>query len=318
MVNAVFSLVIPVYGNEGSLPELLATIESLAASIRDRFDMTLEAVFVVDGSPDNSYAELNKRLGGAGFPSTLLLHSRNFGSFAAIRTGLRAATGEYFGVMAADLQEPPELMLDFIQGFRCGQFDVMVGSRESRADPWASRLASSVFWWLYRTFVMPELPASGVDVFGCNRIFRDHLMSLEEAHSSLVGLIFWLGFRRGEVLYSRRPRLHGKSGWSMRKKLKYLFDRVFSFTDLPIRLLTLFGVLGLAISVPIGLYIIAAKINGAIDVPGYAATMVAVIFFGAINAVGLGIIGSYAWRTYENTKKRPLSLVLAERRFTSV
>ena len=315
MVSQMFSLVVPVYGNAGSIPELLFTIEALALTVRSRFDIGLEAVFVVDGSPDNSYAELSNRLITATFPSVLLAHSRNFGAFAAIRTGLRAATGEYFGVMAADLQEPPELMLDFIDGFRRDQYDVMVGSRESRADPLGSRLASALFWRLYRRFVMPDLPASGVDVFGCNRVFRDQLLLLEESHSSLVGLIYWLGFRRGEVLYSRRKRLHGESGWSFRKKLRYLFDSVFSFTDLPIRLLTMFGAVGLALSVPTGIYIIAAKFSGAIDVPGYAATMVAVVFFGALNSIGLGVIGSYAWRTYENTKKRPLALVLSERRF---
>ncbi len=317
-MRQVFSLVVPVYGNEDSVPDLVSTIQELGRSIEQRFEMALEAVFVVDGSPDDSHGVLSQHLATAEFPSVLLSHTRNFGSFAAIRTGLTAASGEYFGVMAADLQEPPELMLDFIEGFKANRYDVMVGLRESRADPWLSRLASAFFWRLYRAFVIPDMPASGVDVFGCNRAFRDRLLALEEAHSSLVGLIFWLGFRRGEVLYSRRPRLHGKSGWSFRKKLKYLFDSVFSFTDLPIRLLTMFGAAGLALSVPMGLYIIGAKLSGAINVPGYAATMVAVIFFGAINAVGLGIIGSYAWRTYENTKRRPLSLVLSERRFERV
>lgn len=314
-MSQLFSLVIPVYGNEGSISELISTIETLAAAVRRRFDMNLEAIFVVDGSPDNSFLELSNRLGQATFPSTLLSHSRNFGSFAAIRTGLNSARGNYFGVMAADLQEPPELMLDFIDGFTSDQFDVMVGARESRADPIGSKLASGLFWRFYRAFVMPELPVGGVDVFGCNRVFRDHLLALEEAHSSLVGLIFWLGFRRGEVHYSRRPRVHGRSGWSLRKKIKYLLDSVFSFTDLPIRMLTLFGLIGLIISVPMGLYIIAARVSGVINVPGYAATMVAVIFFGAINSIGLGIIGSYAWRTYENTKRRPLSLVLSEKNF---
>lgn len=315
---ALFSLVIPVYRNEESVPALLATIEQLAAELRSRHAVALEAVLVVDGSPDNSFSELARGLKVAGFPSRLLLHSRNFGSFAAIRTGLAAASGEYFGVMAADLQEPPELMLDFMAGFATGEFDVMVGSREARADPLGSRLASTVFWRLYRAFVLPEMPANGVDVFACNRVFRDHLLALEEAHSSLVGLIFWLGFRRGEVFYSRRARQHGTSGWSMKKKVRYLLDSVFSFTDLPIRFLTLFGVLGLALSIPLGLAIIAAKLSGAINVPGYAATMVAVVFFGGINSVGLGIIGSYAWRTYENTKRRPLSLVLADHRFPNV
>ena len=309
------SVVIPVYRNESSIPSLIAALNELAAKVEARHDKALEVVFVVDGSPDNSFSELERRLSSAGFSSRLLLHSRNFGSLAAIRTGLGVATGEHFGVMAADLQEPPELMLDFLDGLASGTFDVIVGCRESRQDPLLSRLASGIFWKLYRTLVIPEMPAKGVDAFGCNRAFRDHILRLEEAHSSLVGLIFWLGFRRGEVYYSRRVREHGQSAWTLKKKITYLLDSVFSFTDLPIRLLSVFGAIGVAISTLLGTAIVLARAMGNIEVPGYAATMVAVMFFGAINALGLGIVGSYAWRAYENTKRRPLSLTLLERTF---
>ena len=119
------SVVIPVYRNESSIPSLIAALNELAAKVEARHDKALEVVFVVDGSPDNSFSELERRLSSAGFSSRLLLHSRNFGSLAAIRTGLGVATGEHFGVMAADLQEPPELMLDFLDGLASGTFDVM-------------------------------------------------------------------------------------------------------------------------------------------------------------------------------------------------
>ncbi len=315
MLTATFSLVIPVYMNEGSIPDLLRAIAALADGMRQRWGIALEAVFVVDGSPDQSFAMLSERLPHVGFKSQLHLHARNFGSFAAIRTGLGAGEGQFFGVMAADLQEPPELMLKFAELLQADHCDVAVGVRSSRADPWRSKLASTIFWRLYRRFVLPEMPFNGVDVFACSCTFRDHLMALEEAHSSLVGLVYWLGFRRAEVPYERRARAHGKSGWTFKKKVKYLMDSVFSFTDLPIRMLTVFGMLGLFISIPLAIGVIVARVSGLIAVPGYAATMVAVAFFGAINALGLGVIGSYAWRTYENTKSRPLSLVRLSSRF---
>jgi len=205
MVNTL-SIVIPVYRNAESIPDLIAALAAVAQRAAQNFSCATEVVFVVDGSPDNCHALLAQALPRAPFASQLLLHSRNFGSFAAIRTGLHAARGEYYSVIAADLQEPPELVLQFLEKLRSGECDVVVGCRENRQDPLSSRFASDLFWKLYKKFVIREIPEKGVDVFGCNRIFRDQLLQLGEANSSLVGLIFWLGFSRGEVMYERRAR----------------------------------------------------------------------------------------------------------------
>lgn len=309
------SIIVPVYRNEASLPALVEALERLGDAVQTRFRMALEVVFVVDDSPDRSFDLLERRLPEAAFRSRLILHSRNFGSFAAIRTGMGAATGDYFGVLAADLQEPPELMLAFLEKLAPGAFDVVVGCRESRDDPLLSRLASGLFWRMYRALVIPDMPAKGVDVFACNRTFRDHLLRLEEAHSSLVGLLFWLGFRRAEVPYRRLARVHGRSAWTIGKKITYLLDSVFSFTDLPVRVLTVVGALGVAVSLVYGTVIVLLKWMGQFEVPGYAATMITVMFFGGINILGLGIVGSYAWRGYENTKRRPMSLTVVERSY---
>lgn len=315
MVSQMLSIVIPVYRNQESLADLLATLSTLAHELRVSAGQTLEAVFVVDGSPDDSFALLNSQLPTASFASKLILHSRNFGSFAAIRTGLTAAAGEHFAVMAADLQEPPGLMALFFKALLADECDVVVGCREKRDDAYLSRLASSIFWRFYRAFVMREFPENGVDIFGCNRQFRDELIRLSEANSSLIGLIFWLGYRRKEIFYHRQKRAHGRSAWTLAKKLNYLRDSVFSFTDLPIRLLSAFGLIGVLGSTILGLIVVIAKIFGKIDVPGYAATILTIIFFGGINAVGLGIVGAYAWRGFENTKQRPLALVRMCRSF---
>jgi polyisoprenyl-phosphate glycosyltransferase len=315
METVMLSIVIPVYRNAESIPELLVALSNVAEiALRDHGQQT-EVVFVVDGSPDNCYALLEQALPKVVFASRLLLHSRNFGSFAAIRTGLIAASGNYFAVLAADLQEPPELVLQFLEKLANGGCDVVVGCRENRDDPTFSRLASNTFWRLYKKFVIPEIPEKGVDIFGCNRSFRDHLVRLKEANTSLVGLIFWLGFQRAEVNYTRVARMHGESAWTLKKKINYLLDSIFSFTDLPIRLLTLFGLLGISISMVLGIIIVLAKLFGTIVVPGYAATALIVIFFGGINSLGLGIVGAYAWRTYENTKRRPLAVVLKAESF---
>ena len=269
----------------------------------------MEVVFVVDGSPDQSFAMLKASLHQLDFPAQLLLHSRNFGSFPAIRSGLAVARGEYFGVMAADLQEPPELLIAFFAALVNEEYDVVIGTRESRNDPYFSRIASGIFWSLYRKMVVPDMPEGGVDVFGCNRAFRDQLLKLEESRSSLIALIFWLGFRRKLVSYERLIRQEGKSSWTLKKKIDYMMDSIFAFTDYPIRLLIRIGVLGCIMSMALGAGVFIAHAAGRINVPGYAATMLVVLFFGMLNLLGLGLVGTYAWRAYENSKQRPLAVV---------
>jgi len=299
-----FSIVIPVYKNEASLPRLISTLTELKNSIQ----CELEVVFVVDGSPDNSFGLLRESLHTLPFATQLLLHSRNFGSFAAIRTGLKAARGDFFGVMAADLQEPPELMISFAEALQKDECDVVVGTRTGRDDPFLSRIASQAFWSLYRKYVVKDMPSGGVDVFGCNRQFRDELLQLQESRSSLIALIFWLGFRRKLIDYSRQARQEGVSGWTFRKKLDYMLDSIFAFSDAPIRALLRLGFIGCLISVLLMVMVFVAKIVGDIPVPGYTATLLVVLFFGALNMFSLGIVGTYAWRTYENSKQRPLAV----------
>jgi glycosyltransferase involved in cell wall biosynthesis len=298
------TLVIPVYRNEGSIPALLAAVSQL----NQNMDNDLEVVFVVDGSPDRCYDLLRTALPDQSFRSQLILLSKNFGSFMAIRTGLQFGKGEYFAVMAADLQEPPELVLEMNSVLRRKDVDVVVGVRAARHDPLFSRFASQLFWRMYRRYVIPEMPPGGVDMFACNKTFRDTLLTLDERHSSLIAQIFWLGFRREVVTYTRQERQHGKSAWTVRKKINYLMDSVFSFTDLPIKLLIRTGATGATLAVLLALFVLFAKLHGMINAPGYAMTVLMIIFLGCLNLLGLGIVGSYAWRTYENTKNRPLAI----------
>jgi len=309
-----YSLVVPVYLNEPSIGELIETVGRLDRAL----DRALEVVFVVDGSPDRSYERLDAALPTSGLTAQLIVLSRNFGSFSALREGLAAARGDYMATMAADLQEPETLILDFFRALTDEPIDVALGVRTGRDDPLATRIPSAAFWWLYRRFVQPDVPRGGIDVFACNRAFRDHLLKLHETNTSLVGQIMWLGFRRKLIAYRRLPRRHGKSAWSFPRKVKYLLDSLFAFSDLPIRALTWVGVAGLAISVVLALIVFLAKITGAIPVPGYAATVLTVIFFAALNSFGLGIIGAYTWRAYENTKGRPQAIVLRTKNYGPV
>ena len=306
------TLVIPVYKNEGSIPDLLDAIDGLQRNVEGDF----EAVFVIDGSPDRCYELLRDALPKHAFKSQLVFLSRNFGSFAAIRVGLELGQGDRFAVMAADLQEPPEFVLEMDRVLRTEEIDVVVGVREARMDPFLSRLSSQIFWGLYRRYVVSEVPEGGVDVFGCNRIFRDTLLKLDERHSSLIAQLFWLGFRRKCLTYVRQERPHGKSAWTLRKKVDYMMDSVFAFTDLPIRLLIRVGGTMALLAALFGVGVGTARLLGLISVPGYAMTIIAIVFLGAVNLFGLGIVGSYAWRAYENTKARPIAIPMKVESFS--
>lgn len=305
------SLIVPVYKNEASIPDLLLAVAALHGDLNG----SLEAVFVVDGSPDRSYEVLRDALPAQAFQSQLILLSKNFGSFAAIRVGMQYGRGDLFAVMAADLQEPPSLVRTMEAVLREEPVDVVVGVRESRDDSLGSRIPANLFWSLYRRYVVPEVPPGGVDIFGCNRAFRDTLLKLEERHSSLIAQIFWLGFRRKFIPYSRQKRQHGKSAWTLQKKINYLLDSVFAFTDLPIKILTRVGGFCAVAAGALGLFVAAARLAGYISVPGYAMTIIAIFFLGAVNLFAVGIVGSYAWRTYENTKGRPLAIPMTIQSF---
>lgn len=296
----------PVFRNERSIPELVGAVAELARTLPGE----LEAIFVDDGSPDRSRQVLAELLPRAEFRSRLVMLSRNFGALAAVRAGLAEGSGDHFAVMAADLQEPPTIVSDFFTLLQEGTCDVVVGTRDKRGDPLMSRMASTVFWLIYRHVVQPDVPPGGVDVFGCTRAFRDQILALPERNSTLVGLIFWLGYRRAEVKYSRRPRRHGVSAWSFPRKVRYLLDSTFAFSDLPIRLLSVAGITGMSVSLALATAVLAARLAGNIEVPGYSATVLTVMFFGGLNSFGIGVLGEYLWRTFENTKARPTYVVL--------
>ncbi len=296
------SLIVPVYGNSDAIAALIESVKVVEASVEG----DLETIFVVDGSPDDSREKLLVELGPAGLSARVVEHSRNFGSFAAIRTGLSLASGSRIAVMAADGQEPPSLIVEFLRGLETGDVDILVGQRTSRDD--RGDLFSNVYWRLYRRFVMREIPAGGADVFACTADVRDVICSLEPAHTSLVAQLFWVGFRRRLVSYERLPS-DNPSGWTLRRKLRYLSDSVFAFTDLPVRILWMVGLLGLAVGGAIGGLALVAKLLHAVDVPGYTATILVIVLFGSLNMVGLGIIGSYVWRAYEATKERPGAII---------
>ena len=312
MTDAIrYSVVVPVYKNAASLPEVVARLEEMAL----RLDAPLEVVFVVDGSPDDSARVLRELLPTSALGSQLICHARNFGSFAAIRTGFLAARGEYIAAMAADLQEPVELIETFFQKLSTGEYDVAIGTRASRQDPQLTRVMSRLYWAFYRRWIQRDMPSGGVDIFACTKDVAANFASLRESHSSLIGLLFWLGYRRVEVPYERQERVHGKSSWTFKKKFTYLTDSAFSFTSLPITVILVVGLIGSVVALVIAFVVFISWLLGAIPVAGYPALMLVLLFATGSILFALGIVGTYVWRTFENTKNRPLSVVMLHETF---
>ena len=298
------SIVVPVYKNEGAIDHLLKRIGEISRAVTG----TVEAVFVVDGSPDKSLETLRSRLPYDGFDAKVLLLSRNFGAFSAIRAGLREARGEATVVMAADLQEPTSLILDMLGIVQRDEADVAVGVRQSRKDGVVSRTLSAVFWKVFNRVSSLELPRGGVDIFALSRSARETLNSFEESSTSLIGLIYWMGFRRQEVPYHRVERQVGKSSWSLQKRINYAKDSITAFSEFPLSVFLWSGVVGAVVSLVFALigafqYLFTSDHQSQREI-----TAIGLLFVASYLMAGLGIIGTYLWRLAENVRNRPDSI----------
>jgi glycosyltransferase involved in cell wall biosynthesis len=298
------SVVVPVYKNEGSIEHLLNRINEIAGAVTG----TVEAVFVVDGSPDKSLDVLRSRLPRGGFDAKVLLLSRNFGAFSAIRAGLREARGEATVVMAADLQEPISLIVDMLGIVQRDEADVAIGVRQSRKDGMVSRTLSAVFWKVFNRVSSLELPRGGVDIFALSRSARETLNSFEESSTSLIGLVYWMGFRRQEVPYQRVERQVGKSSWSLQKRINYAKDSITAFSEFPLSVFLWSGVIGAVVSLVFALigafqYIFSSDHQSRREI-----TAIGLLFVASYLMAGLGIIGTYLWRLAENVRNRPDSI----------
>jgi polyisoprenyl-phosphate glycosyltransferase len=300
-----YSLVVPVYNNAESLDRLISEITKLSLC----FDHDFEAIFVLDGGSDNSSERLTKLTVDLPYRTVLVEHSRNFGSFAAIRTGLHESEGKIVAVRSADLQEPNALLQDLLRAVGRGECEVALGVRQGRSDALHRRVGAGIFWSVYRRYVQPQMPRGGVDVFACTSRVRDALLELKEGNSSLVGLLIWLGYPFTVVPYVRLQRAHGRSQWSLAKLFDYLSDSAFAFSRTPIKVVRWLGVLGTSAGLLAGLVLVILRLTGSISETGYTPIMLTILVMGSLNLAAIGLLGSYVWRAFENTKNRPHGVV---------
>ncbi len=298
------SIVVPVYYSSATLPTLLARFRAIAADLPA---LDFEFVMVDDGSGDHSFAVLEAEAAADRRVRAMRL-SRNFGSNAAILAGLTHARGDCSVVIAADLQDPPEFISELIREWQSG-VDIVLAARQSRDDPFVSRVFASAFNRLFRKLVFPDFPPNGFDFFLASRRVCRQLITMNERNSYIFGQIMWVGFPRKIVYYDRARRDEGTSRWTVAKKVKYLIDAFTAFSYLPVRAATLLGLLLAVAGFLWAAVVVAARLLGWIPETGFAAMMVALLLLSGTQLVVCGLIGEYLWRVLEEARNRPVFLV---------
>ena len=294
------SIVIPVYYNEDNLKPLY---EDIREKIIEVIQYDYEIILVNDGSKDRSY-DIMKELAQKDRHIKIINLSRNFGSHAAILCGLEKCTGDCAVIKAADLQEPTEMILEMVERWKYG-FNVVLAVREGREEGKTQRLFANLYYTLVRKTALPSMPKGGFDVYLLDKKVIEVLMRLDERNSALTGQILWSGFRTDKVYYTRRAREIGTSKWTLRKKIRLVTDTLFSFSTLPIKLVTLVGIFSFVGALLWAIFEFAFKIAGLIEVSGWTTLFIFNLFSFGVIMLTLGILGEYLWRTFDASRNRP-------------
>ena len=301
MAKVDYSIVIPIYKNKENILTLLARSEEMQSMFVNN-GISSEFIYVVDGCPDGSYEILKKEIKGRKFDYKVFSLNRNVGQAQAIKFGMKESEGVFIANMAADLQEPAQLFLDMYTEVRSNQLQIVFASREKRNDGFFTDLNSRMYWNLWSKILKKDIPAGGMDVFCMTREARDRFVESSNTGTALIASLLDMNFPHGFVPYERAVRIHGKSAWTIKKKLKMVSDSVYGFTDLPLRLINYIGLAGIGVSVVLGTSVIAGKLMGRIESPGFAALITTILFTNSLLLIALSIATNYIWRIFLNSK----------------
>jgi polyisoprenyl-phosphate glycosyltransferase len=305
MPKPLLAIVVPVHNERGNLERFH---QEVTAVMRELSDYEWEFVFVDDGSRDGSFSVLNE-LHARDQRVTALRFPRNFGSHVAIAAGIDRARGDAAVIMAADLQDPPALIRDFVARWREG-YDVVWGARSGRDDGAFRSWAMGRFYTMVRRYAIPTYPKGGTGSFCLiTKPVMDAFRQMNERNRLTFGLIAWAGFRETQVPYHRPSRLVGASSWTTAKMVKAAMDTFISFSLFPIRTITYLGLAVSALSFLFGFYVLLNKILYGTRVMGWSSVMLTVLLLGGVQLVMIGVLGEYLWRILEESRGRPLYIV---------
>ena len=299
------SVVVPAYNEEAVLTQFHERLKAVLAQL----PLDHEIIYVNDGSRDRTLTileELHAKDASIG----VINLSRNFGKEAAMTAGLDLAHGDAAVVIDADLQDPPELIAEFVRIWREEGYDVVYATRESRAgESWVKRSTASAFYWVMSKVSDVSIPRDTGDFRLMSRRALDALKGLREHHRFMKGLFAWVGFPSKAVLYERDPRFAGETKWNYLKLWNFSLEGITGFSIAPLKIATYLGLLISIFAAILGTQIILETLLYGADVPGYPSLFSAVLFFGGVQLFFLGIIGEYLGRVFNESKRRPLYLI---------
>jgi polyisoprenyl-phosphate glycosyltransferase len=305
------SIVIPVWNEQEVLPRLYKRLERVLHAVGE----PAEIVFVDDGSTDATPVIL-AGLAAADNRVKAIHLSRNFGHQVAITAGLDAADGDAVVVMDADLQDPPELILRLVERWREG-FEVVHAVRESRKDPQIKRFLASGFYRLMKRISPVDVPVDAGDFRLIDRRALDAFRTMRERSRYVRGMFAWVGFRQTSVEFARDERAAGKAKYSLARSARLAVDGILSFSDLPLRVSLLLGLIVSVGSFGIGGWAVLLKVTGVNVVPGWVSLLTPIMFVAGVQLMVLGMLGLYVGRVFDEVKQRPLYIVQQTEGFAS-
>ena len=296
------SFVIPVFRNSGSIQPTYQKIIHLLAKLM----LDYEFIFINDGSDDNSINELIE-IFNKDKSVKVISFSRNFGQVPAVIAGLKDVTGNAAIIMSADLQEPIELIEDMIVKWKSGN-EIVIGHRIDRDDSFIANSASTIFYKLMK-YVNPKMPKGGYDFMLIDQKALVSINQIDERNRFFQGDVLWLGFNTAFIPYTRLKRTIGKSQWTLSKKIKYFIDGLLNTSYVPIRLMSVLGFIFSLLGFLYALVIAYSRFINKTPFNGWAPIMILILIIGGLIMLMLGIIGEYVWRTYDETRKRPIYII---------
>ena len=302
------SLVTPSFNEAGNIPEFIERVKDILIAIEAR-GYGVELVIVDDHSSDNTY-EVIRRIDSGLIKIQYVRLSRNCGSHNAIAAGVARCKGDCAVIMAIDLQDPPELIPILIDEWLSGNDVVWAGRSERLGESFSRKLSSKIYWKMMKVFGMPTLPNNGVDVVLVDRRVVDAYNLIQEKHTSIIGMILWLGFRQSSISYVKQARKSGVSKWTLAKKIKITVDSIISFSYVPIRFMTIFGFFTAFAGASYAAVVVVGRMVGWVAAgTGFAALMTVLLVGQGIILMMLGILGEYLWRTFDESRGRPRYII---------
>ncbi len=268
-----------------------------------------EIVLIDDHSTDGS-AEIAKEWAREDLRVQYIRLSRNYGSHAAYSAGLAKCRGDSAILLAADLQDPPEMIPELLQCWRAGN-DVVWATRSAReGESWYTKLFARVYYWMMRRFALPDMPRKGADFLLLDRKVIDAYKAIPEKNTSFLAMILWMGFRQTTIEYTKLARNAGSSKWTLSKRIKLLIDSIVSFSYVPIRFMSLFGSLMAVAGFCYGLVVVVGRLTGWVAAgTGFAALMTVLLVGQGAILLMLGVLGEYLWRTFDEARGRPRYII---------